>query len=669
MEKQFKPVPDVEALKYHGTKDKPDIKIFVSHRINQNSVTIDNPFYFNIRCGAKHDKREAIKLLGDDTGKNISDKCEMYGDMTVEYWAFKNAKADYYGMCQNARYFSFSNKTYQTIYDSGNQIVRDFPDEITQEEFVLNKASVIFNEINGTDAILPMSCEVSKLNVLNHKCNTVEEFYKALDNISIKFELVDLLVKTVDKLDSNYSKTIKDYLNSKEVYIVTCYILKKDLFFELCRFKYNVLFELEKSIDMRTYNRTMYKSLEVLGQILTGAYFLNLIKSGNNKIKKHQTIQFISVDKIEENIKPYFPENSIPIVLMSSNYFAPYISGVLQSIVDSACQDYNYDIIILHKDIEEYTRNSLSRIAISKSNVVIRFFNASKLFKNVTLFVSNAEYAEEAYYRLLTPWILMDYNKAIVMDGDTIVKSDISELFNIDLEGNLIGAVEDIVFQGMLNLNFNKDYEYSIDIMKLDDPYAYVNTGVLVMDLSGIRRMIGKEELLEFVGSKKYRIQEQDAINVLFKNKIKHLDLCWNYYIETNTWVTLMLENAPKVKYDLYRAQKGMHGIIHFANRPRPWDEPNMLHAEDYWNSARKTSFYELLLSRMCLAQASKLLSATSTPVLRQSKIRDVADKYLPKGTRRREWLKTVMPKKGSPEWEKMKQIYYKYFEKQSYTA
>lgn len=42
MEKQFKPVPDVKELKYHGTKDKPDIKIFVSHRIDLNSENMPN---------------------------------------------------------------------------------------------------------------------------------------------------------------------------------------------------------------------------------------------------------------------------------------------------------------------------------------------------------------------------------------------------------------------------------------------------------------------------------------------------------------------------------------------------------------------------------------------------------------------------------------------------
>ena len=50
MEKVWKPVPDVEELKYHGTPEKPDIKIFVSHRIDLDSETIDNPLYIPVRC-------------------------------------------------------------------------------------------------------------------------------------------------------------------------------------------------------------------------------------------------------------------------------------------------------------------------------------------------------------------------------------------------------------------------------------------------------------------------------------------------------------------------------------------------------------------------------------------------------------------------------------------
>ena len=108
MEKHYKPVPDVEALRYKGTPEKPDIKIFVSHRIDLDSETIDNPLYIPVRCGAVYDERENVTMLGDDTGDNISEKRMSYCELTVLYWAWKNVDADYYGLCQDCRYLVFS---------------------------------------------------------------------------------------------------------------------------------------------------------------------------------------------------------------------------------------------------------------------------------------------------------------------------------------------------------------------------------------------------------------------------------------------------------------------------------------------------------------------------------------------------------------------------------
>ena len=115
MKKTFKPVPNVDCLKYKGTPEKPDIKIFVSHRIDLNSVTIDNPLYIPVRCGATFDERteeEIGGMLGDDTGDNISEKRDSFCELTVQYWAWKNVKADYYGLCHYRRYLSFSNTLY-----------------------------------------------------------------------------------------------------------------------------------------------------------------------------------------------------------------------------------------------------------------------------------------------------------------------------------------------------------------------------------------------------------------------------------------------------------------------------------------------------------------------------------------------------------------------------
>lgn len=81
-----------------------DIKIFVSRRIDTNSTLINNPLYFPVRCGAVFDNSGSPAYAGDNTGDNISDRRNSFCEFTVQYWAWKNVKADYYGLCHYRRY-------------------------------------------------------------------------------------------------------------------------------------------------------------------------------------------------------------------------------------------------------------------------------------------------------------------------------------------------------------------------------------------------------------------------------------------------------------------------------------------------------------------------------------------------------------------------------------
>lgn len=47
-------------------------------------------------------------IIGDDTGDNISNKNESYCELTCLYWAWKNLREDYIGLCHYRRYFAAS---------------------------------------------------------------------------------------------------------------------------------------------------------------------------------------------------------------------------------------------------------------------------------------------------------------------------------------------------------------------------------------------------------------------------------------------------------------------------------------------------------------------------------------------------------------------------------
>lgn len=60
--------------------------------------------YLPVQAGAAINPK--LPYTGDNTGENISHRNKNYCELTVLYWAWKNLDADYIGMCHYRRYFT-----------------------------------------------------------------------------------------------------------------------------------------------------------------------------------------------------------------------------------------------------------------------------------------------------------------------------------------------------------------------------------------------------------------------------------------------------------------------------------------------------------------------------------------------------------------------------------
>ena len=90
------------------------ISIFVTHTPDKNDFLVRNPLFVNMIAGADYQTKPIPEeMTPDNTGDNISLKNRSYCELTTQYWAWKNAEADYYGFCHYRRFFTLSRLAWQ----------------------------------------------------------------------------------------------------------------------------------------------------------------------------------------------------------------------------------------------------------------------------------------------------------------------------------------------------------------------------------------------------------------------------------------------------------------------------------------------------------------------------------------------------------------------------
>lgn len=629
-------------------ESKKDIKIFVSHRIDLDSEIIDNPLYVPVRCGAVFDKRKDITMLGDNTGDNISEKRMSFCELTVQYWAWKNIEADYYGLCHYRRYLSFSDVEYDTGKEERNNgcIVENYLTKNMQKKHRLDEKNMR-DFIGKYDVII---CKPIKANKTNLQAMKDSPDYHNIDDM---YKTIDI----IKKLYPNMIDIVNEYMNSKDIRLYNCFIMKKNIFKEYSKWLFSILFELEKSIDMSKYGLQKYRTPGTIGERLFGIYCLYLSKNKKISIKEQPLIFVEHVEK-QTLLKPFFGENQITIVSNFNNNYASIFSVFLTSALRYCSEKKNYEFIILSEDLTSENKKILNGIVNKYKNIKISFKNPFYILDDVNLFVDNAVYSKDLYVRTIIPYILKEYDKVLVMDVDTICKDDLSVLYQYNMEEYSIAAVKDIVYKGYLNGIVQGTLEYCKNYMHLSDPYNYCNTGILILNCKKIRKKYKLEDVLNHINTHKYRIYEQDMINVLFEEDILFLEPEWNVFTYTNEIVKKAISFAPIDDYLNYQEARKNPKVIHYAAHPKPWWCNNADFGIDFWEIARQSPFYENLLGQLAWFQANNVIHGN---IIRESFPRRVANVLLPRGSKRRNFVKKIIVK-DSLIWNISKKLYYRLF-------
>ena len=218
---------------------------------------------------------------------------------------------------------------------------------------------------------------------------------------------------------------------------------------------------------------------------------------------------------------------------------------------------------ILHDNsLTEDNRKKFSELA-TKYNQIVEFHNVEELCPDEMTFLRKtlpdkikSRFSIATFYRLLIKKIV-DAEKAIYLDADTIVNLDIEDLWQQDLKDYPLAAVPEIEAalnrmdknKFVLNKGMDKNkFVLNKGIVKADN---YFNAGVMILDLAKLDENFFKEGVQWLAENPDCESVDQDILNVFFSENYFKLAQKFNSLVESNrTW------NLPVAKK-----------IYHYMNR------------------------------------------------------------------------------------------------------
>jgi lipopolysaccharide biosynthesis glycosyltransferase len=166
---------------------------------------------------------------------------------------------------------------------------------------------------------------------------------------------------------------------------------------------------------------------------------------------------------------------------------------------------------------------------------------------------------EIAYLKFHVP-DFVETRRALFLDADTVARADLRSLYEQDLGGKPIGAVQDWLVPTVMAKNSPiRNY------LEQDCDAPYFNSGVMLMDIERLRSMNLIREAAK-LREVKVQYADQDLFNLIFAGNWAVLDPVWNYPIDR----TLVIEPLRAIHSSLWANRK----ISHYMGTKKPWIFP-----------------------------------------------------------------------------------------------
>ncbi len=291
----------------------------------------------------------------------------------------------------------------------------------------------------------------------------------------------------------------------------------------------------------------------------------------------------------------------INICFSSDNNYAKHMGVAITSILKNSNINDTYNFYVLDGGISDSNKSKLNSLKSTIRDFSIEYLEINPDdFKKCPMTGYVKYITLPTYYRFKIPSLLPNLDKVLYLDCDIVVNSDISELYNTNIDDYYVGGIPEV---------FNHHHKERLEIL---GSYYYINAGVLLINTKKWREDNIESKLFEYALNPKREIifQDQDIINEVLMYNIRYIPLCWNlqHDILFEAEAYLINENEKNVALENPK-------LVHFTHKYKPWNyKCQNKFRKLYYNYLKQTPWKKDYLKIRFMKALSYIYSRTKTP-------------------------------------------------------
>lgn len=275
--------------------------------------------------------------------------------------------------------------------------------------------------------------------------------------------------------------------------------------------------------------------------------------------------------------------------ICDNGYVMPTIVAII-SLIENKSRGTQLGLYILADNLSLENKEVFLSLATKSCRVALIEVDSTP-YKGVEKQYSNVSRASLLKFSI--PEIIREVDKVLYLDGDIVVRKDLSELYEIDLANHYAAVVAD---------GPKKKVPGGRKHVYCGDP-LYFNSGMMLLNLRKMREEGLTQRLIDFRLYEYNYFMDQDAFNRVFGRNVIHLSLQYNMLLHLISFQNedySMKQLSDFYHLSCYETVDDMLDdavVLHYT-LAKPWRYFDIPGADVWMTYYRKSSFGNITLER-----------------------------------------------------------------------